>query len=149
MRTNTKKPRTARKIKSIIERHRLTDLALAANRPWHTWFRPSNQGQSSRIDLILASSTHDNLQVHTTLLTFDHVFLEATFNVVRTTGKRAMKDFILGSEEYLIQAQEIYEEHMEQFQRDEEAYQPDDLLPAEDVNPTTHTPDNSISAVVK
>ena len=141
MRTNTKKPRTARKIKSIIERHNLTDLALAANRPWHTWFRPSNQGQSSRIDLILASSTHDNLQVHTTLLTFDHVFLEATFNVVRTTGKRAMKDFILGSEEYLIQAQEIYEEHMEQFQRDEEAYQPDDLLPAEDVNPTTHTPD--------
>ena len=92
--TNTAKPRTARKLTDIVNSHNLTDLALAANRPWHTWFRPSNQGQSSRIDLILKSMTCTSPRVNTTLLTFDHVLLEASFNIAPADRTTTMRDYV-------------------------------------------------------
>ena len=121
--TNTAKPRTARKLTDIMSNHNLTDLALAANRPWHTWFRPSNQGQSSRIDLILTSMTCTPPRVNTTLLTFDHVFLEASFNVAPADRTTTMRDYILGSDEYLIKSQEMIEEHMGRCRREAEEEQ--------------------------
>jgi len=126
--TNTAKPRTARKLTDIVNRHNLTDLALAANRPWHTWFRPSNQGQSSRIDLILTSMTCTSPRVNTTLLTFDHVLLEASFNIAPADRTTTMRDYILGSDEYLIKSQEMIEEHMGRCRREaeEEHQHPDE-----------------------
>ena len=106
------KPRTAHMLRTIMEDNQLTDLALAANNTNHTWFRHSNQGHSSRIDLILTSMTVRNLKVNSTLLFLDHVYLEATFGNIRIKQKRAMKDFILGSDEYLIRAQDIIEAHL-------------------------------------
>jgi len=112
---HTRKPRTARTLLGMMDNHNLTDLALAANRADHTWFRNNNQGQSSRIDLILTSMMTDNLKVNSSLLFLDHTYLEATFGQPRCKRTQAMKDFILGSEEYLIRSQEIIQEHIEQY----------------------------------
>ena len=90
----------------MMEDHDLIDLAQAANKPWHTWFRQSNQGQSSRIDLILTSMAVGDLRVNTTLHFLDHAFLEATFGQTRCKRTFAMKDFILGSDEFLIKSHE-------------------------------------------
>ncbi len=47
------------------------------------------------------------MDLNTKLTTFDHVFLEATFGQKATPREMAMKDYILGSEEYIITSMEI------------------------------------------
>lgn len=54
-RAHSAKPQAARQLMTMIEDFHLTDLALAARKPWHTWYRPSATGQSSRIDRILTN----------------------------------------------------------------------------------------------
>jgi len=112
------KPRTARLLRTMMEDHDLIDLAQAANKPWHTWFRQSNQGQSSRIDLILTSMAVGDLRVNTTLHFLDHAFLEATFGQTRCKRTFAMKDFILGSDEFLIKSHEYIDNCLERHAHD-------------------------------
>jgi len=117
------KPRTTAALQQLIDNHHLTDLASAANKAWHTWFRQSNQGQSSRIDLIFTNLTYDNLKFKSLFHFLDHSYLEATFGPVPTKKKHAMKDFILGSDEYLIRAHDLIQEHVNSYptkEQDEE-----------------------------
>jgi exonuclease III len=106
------KPQSARILSNIMEEFSLTDLALAANKPWHTWFRPSNQGQSSRIDLILTSINTTAPRVDHIFTFMDHVYLEANFHPADTFKQTAMKDFIIGSDEFLIKAQDLIEQQI-------------------------------------
>ncbi len=95
-----------------MEDHNLTDLAFQTNRTSHTWYRQGRLAQSSRIDYILTSIPTQGLDLQTTrtntqLTTFDHVFLEATFGQKITPREMSMKDYILGSEEYIITSMEL------------------------------------------
>ena len=121
-------------LRDIIEEHHLTDLALAKNRPWHTWFKPSNHDQSSRIYLIPTSMTCMAPRANTILLTFDHVYLEVVFTVDAIDHTRAMKDFILGSEEYLITSQGKIEVYLDRYQKKEHPDQTDNLQADIDVH---------------
>jgi len=112
------KPRTARLLRTMMEDHDLHDLAQTANKPWHTWFRKDNSGQSSRIDLILTSMTVGDLQVNSILHFLDHAFLTATFGQPRVTKTYAMKDYILGSDEFLINAHEYIDSILTQHDQD-------------------------------
>ena len=57
----------------------------------------------------------DNLKFDTTFTTFDHVHLTTTFGQLRPKVEPSMKDHILGSDEYLIQAQDIILHHLERY----------------------------------
>jgi len=156
------KPRTRRALRNIIDDHNLTDLAMAANRPWHTWFRQGDQGQSSRIDLILTSMTVTNPKVTTTLLFLDHVYLEASFGPARSPGVRAMKDYILGCDEFLLRSHDIIDEHVAQYatsplqghSEQEEADAPSpqeavDLLREFNIPETGHTALHSFNTLIQ
>ena len=112
---HTAKPRSARTLLTLMEDFNLTDMALASNRPWHTWFRHGTRAHSSRIDLILTSIPPQSPKTSNILHFLDHTFLEATFNVVETQKTYAMKDFILGSDEYLIKSQDIIEDFISKY----------------------------------
>jgi len=107
-----RKGRTSGKLHMLMERHDLQDLAAAANKLTRTWYR-RNSEQSSRIDMIFSSIPMDNLRFETTFTTFDHVHLAASFGQRPTKAEPAMKDYILGSDEYLIQAEEIISYHLD------------------------------------
>jgi hypothetical protein len=98
----------------LMDRHDLQDLAAAANKPTRTWYR-RNSEQSSRIDMIFSSIPRDNLQFKTTFTTFDHVHLAASFGQQPSKAEPAMKDYILGSDEFLIQAEEIISYHLNKY----------------------------------
>ncbi len=95
-----------------MERHDLQYLAAAANKLTRTWYR-RNSDQSSRIDMFFSSIPMDNLQFETAFTTFDHVHLTASFGQRPTKAEPAMKDYILGSDEYLIQVEEIISYHLD------------------------------------
>jgi len=59
------------------------------------------------------------------LLTFDHVYLEVVSTVDAIDCTRAMKDFILGSEEYLITSQGKIEVYLDRYQKKEQPDQTD------------------------
>jgi hypothetical protein len=42
----------------------------------------------------------------TTFSMFDHTYLEATLNVTKQSKQKTMKDFILGTDEYIISSQD-------------------------------------------
>jgi hypothetical protein len=100
-----RKTRTLGKLHLLLEHPNLTDLAIAANKQSHTWYQ-RNSNQSSRIDMILFSIPMNNLRFDTTYTTFDHLFIKATFGQIRPKVEPTMKDHILGTDEYLIRAQE-------------------------------------------
>jgi hypothetical protein len=107
-----RKARTSGKLHMLMERHDLQDLAAAANKLTRTWYR-RNSDQSSRIDMFISSIPLDNLQFETTFTIFDHVHLTASFGQRPTEAEPAMKDYILGSDEYLIQDEEIISYHLD------------------------------------
>ena len=111
-RAHSTKPQAARQLLTMIEDLQLTDLALAARKPWHTWYRSSAAGQSSRIDRVLTNLDTTTVQVRPLFTIFDHVYLEASFQLERTQRKAAMQDHILGSDEFLMSAYDIMEQHM-------------------------------------
>jgi len=125
-----RKTRTTGKLHTLLEQHNLTDLASAANKHSHTWYR-RNSDQSSRIDMIFSSIPMNNLRVETTFTTFDHLFVKATFGQVRPRVEPTMKDHILGSDEYLIRAQDTILQHLERFGSGP-------LQPIEDNQPEDH-----------
>ncbi len=65
--------------------------------------------------MIFSSIPMNNLRVETTFTTFDHLFVNATFGQVRPRVEPTMKDHILGSDEYLIRAQDTILQHLEIF----------------------------------
>ncbi len=65
--------------------------------------------------MIFSSIPIDNLRFKTTFTTFDHLFVNATFGQVRPRVEPTMKDHILGSNEYLIRAQDAILQHQERF----------------------------------
>jgi len=97
-----------------MEDHSLVDLAYQQNKVEHTWFRTGREYQSSRIDYILTSIPTTGLdlmstRVDTLLATFDHTFLTSTFGQKINKRTQGMKDYILASEEYIIEsAEEIF-----------------------------------------
>ncbi len=129
-----RKTRTTGKLHLLLEQHDLTDLATAANKHSHTWNR-RNSDQSSRIDMIFSSIPMNNLRFETTFTTFDHLFINATFGQVHPRVEPTMKDHILGSDEYLIRAQDTILQHLERFGNGP-------LQPLEDIEPG-HEPDES------
>ena len=114
-RAHSAKPQAARQLLTMMEDLHLTDLALAGRKPWHTWFRSSSAGQSSRIDRILTNLDSSKVRVNLTFTIFDHVYLETNFMIEKGRRKTAMQDHILGSDEYLIRALEIMEQHMSDY----------------------------------
>jgi exonuclease III len=110
------KPLTSELMKEIIEEHQLVDIGLKANNTQHTWFRKDSSGQSSRLDYIFSSIPTCLAKIMSTFTIFDHTYLEATLNPSRIVKQMTMKDFILGSDEYLIQSQELLASLVSPFQ---------------------------------
>lgn len=107
----TQKKQTMRTLQHLLEAHHLTDLGLQEKEPRRTWYRRGSQYQSSRIDYLLTSIPTTGLEflkerVRNYLTIFDHTFLTARFGQKIERKMPAMKDYILGSEEFLIRAEE-------------------------------------------
>ena len=118
------KPRTTATLNRIIEKFQLEDLAVQTNMDKeHTWHRRGHSNQSSRIDYIFTNIPHQGAQMQQTTLTtvhtvFDHVWVQVTFGPAIEKKPPTMKDFILGSEEYIIKSTEYLEEIVTQYGRD-------------------------------
>ena len=97
-----------------MENHQLIDTATAANDTVHTWYRKGNQ-QSSRLDMILTSIPMDNLRFKATLTIFDHANVSATFGQLPSRTTPIMKDFILGTDEYLIRSEDTIQAFLDRF----------------------------------
>jgi hypothetical protein len=101
-----KKPLTTALLQTLIQDHHLTDIGAQLNNKSHTWFRRDSSGQSSRIDYLLSSIPMGSAHYRTTFSIFEHTYLEATLNVVKQFKPKTMKDFILGTDEYIIRSQD-------------------------------------------
>jgi hypothetical protein len=142
------KPNTVQALLTLMEDHHLVDLGAQTGCLDHTWHRKDSSGHSSRLDLILT-----NIPMKKGLCTlqqtiFDHAFLHGTMNFEKKQTTHAMKDFILGSEEFLIRSQEMVETLFQQLGklinpeqegvvtqgdgRDEGVTSPDDLYTFDD-----------------
>ncbi len=103
------KPNTVQSLLTLMEDHQLIDLGAQTGCLDHTWHRKDSSGHSSRNDLILTNipmrKGHFTLQQ----TIFDHAFLYSTINFDKKQITHAMKDFVLGSEEFLIRSQEMVE----------------------------------------
>jgi phospholipid N-methyltransferase len=104
----THKPLTSSLLKEILLDHQLVDVGQKARNTQHTWYRKDSSGQSSRLDYIFSSIPLRQAKLSSTLSIFDHVYLEATLNPSRQAKQMTMKDFILGSDEFIIQSHELY-----------------------------------------
>ena len=100
------KVRTSGQLESIIHDHDLFDLAEVTGKLQHTWHRRGSLAQSSRIDYILSSIPNEQIKFSTSHTIFDHVMLHAQIGIFRPEMQQTMKDFILGSEEFIIRATE-------------------------------------------
>ena len=103
---------TSAALHSMIDRHHLIDLARKSNKLEHTWFKKGIVSQSSRIDLILTSVSVTSLTMKNLHTTFDHTFLSATLSPAKTTHIPPMKDYIIGSDEFLTRAINEMQEHV-------------------------------------
>jgi hypothetical protein len=101
-----KKPLTTALLQTIIQDYHLVDIGAQLNNRSHTWFRRDASGQSSRIDYLLSSIPMGSATFKTTFSIFDHTYLEATLNIVKQFKQMTMKDFILGTDEYIIRSQD-------------------------------------------
>ena len=100
------KPRTTARLLALMDKHHLLDAASTVNDTRHTWHR-KNMTQSSRLDMILTNIPMDNLRYSSTISIFDHSWLTATFGQLPSKHTPTMKDYILGTDEYLIHTQEL------------------------------------------
>ena len=91
----------------------LQDLGQLTNKTEHTWKRRGAATQTSRIDYILTSADPTHAQ-YTTLRNWhthlDHCMLAASIGLNKQQKMHSMKDFILGSEEFIISLGEIIEQ---------------------------------------
>ncbi len=104
------KPNTVQALHTLIEDHQLVDLGANVGCLTHTWHRRDSSGQSSRIDLILTNIPMQRRRYKLTQTIFDHAFVHGTINLDRRQITSAMKDFVSGSEEFIIRSYERIEE---------------------------------------
>jgi hypothetical protein len=107
------KKRTTALLEELIAEHHLIDLAAHLNRRQHTWFRRNNNQISSRLDLILTNLPLIQPKYHISMTIFDHAWVQASFGQRRAETTPTMKDYILGSEEFLIKFYELLETKLE------------------------------------
>ena len=98
------KIRTSECLNALITDHALIDLAERTGKLQHTWHRRGPAAQTSRIDLVLTNIPNENVQYSTSHTIFDHVLLQARIGISPVCQHRNMKDFILGSDEFIITA---------------------------------------------
>ena len=96
------KRRTSEYLQEIIQNLHLVDLASRAKKMQHTWFRRNDNTQSSRLDMILTNLPITELNYKTTITIFDHALVQASFGQKRQKTQPTMKDYILGSDEFLL-----------------------------------------------
>jgi hypothetical protein len=106
------KKRTTAFLEEFIEEQHLTDVAAQANKKQHTWFRRNNNQISSRLDLILTNLPITQPKYSISMTVFDHAWVQASFGQKREATTSTMKDYILGSEEFLISFYELLENRL-------------------------------------
>jgi hypothetical protein len=95
---------TSAALHSLIDRHHLIDLARKSNKLEHTWFKTGIISKSSRIAMILTSIPVTSLRMSLLHTIFDHTFLSVNLSPAKTVHIPPMKDFIIGSIEFLTRA---------------------------------------------
>jgi phospholipid N-methyltransferase len=142
---NTHKPLTSALLHDIIMDYQLVDIGQKVRNTQHTWFRKDSSGQSSRLDYVFSSVPMRQAKLTSTFSVFDHVYLEAILNPSRQVKQMTMKDFILGSDEYLIQSHELLSSLLHPYQVAQAAHQlPDDTPPPPDALTGTEKLDNHV-----
>jgi hypothetical protein len=80
-------------------------------------FRKDVSSQSSHTDYIFSSLSQGSKTTYFTPFTiFDHIILKDTINISRQHKEPAMKDFILGSDKYIICSQDMLTDLLAPFQ---------------------------------
>jgi exonuclease III len=110
------KKNTSNLLNKMIEDLHLIDLASRARDTQHTWFRRNNNTVSSRLDLILTNLSISNLKYSAKTTIFDHAWVQATFGQKKEHTNPTMKDYILGSEEFLIRYYDLLEAEIQTCQ---------------------------------
>ncbi len=103
------KKNTSNLLNKMIEDFHLVDLASRAQNNQHTWIRRNNNTVSSRLDLILTNLPISNLKYSVKPTIFDHAWVQAAFGQKKEHVNPTMKDYILGSEEFLIRYYDLLE----------------------------------------
>ncbi len=106
------KKRTTELLKEIIAENHLIDMASYTNKKQHTWYRRNNNKISSRLDLILTNLPIVRPKYSITVTIFDHTWVQASFGQAKQAAAPSMKDFVLGSDEFLIGFYEILEQRL-------------------------------------
>ncbi len=113
------KPRTTAVLNDMIDTLGLQDLGQLTNKVEHTWKRRGAATQTSRIDYILTTADPTHVQC-TTLKNWhthlDHCMLAANIGLNKQQRTCSMKDFTLGSEEFILNLGEIIEQIREKNQ---------------------------------
>jgi exonuclease III len=104
---------TSAALHSMMDWHYLIDLANKSYKLEHTWFKKGIISQSSRIDMILTSVPVTSLKMDNFHTNFDHTFLSVTLSPMKSTHIPPMKDFIIGSDEFLVRAIDKMQEHID------------------------------------
>jgi exonuclease III len=110
------KKNTSNLLNKMVEDLHLVDLASRARNTQHTWFRRNNNTVSSRLDLILTNLPISNLKYSVKSTIFDHAWVQATFGQKREHTNPTMRDYILGSEEFLIRYYDLLEIELQSCQ---------------------------------
>jgi exonuclease III len=106
------KKRTTELLLEIIAENHLIDMATLMNKKQHTWYRRNNNKISSRLDLILTNLPIVRPRYSISITIFDHTWVQASFGQAKQATTPSMKDFVLGSEEFLIGFYELLEQRL-------------------------------------
>jgi hypothetical protein len=106
------KKRTTELLLEIIAENHLIDMASLTNKKQHTWYRRNNNKISSRLDLILTNLPIVRPRYSISITRFDHAWVQASFGQTKQTAAPSMKDFVLGTEEFLIGFYELLEQRL-------------------------------------
>ncbi len=102
---------------ALIDRHNLIDMAIKGNKREHTWFQRGINALSSRLDMILTNIPTSSVTIQNAHTIFDHVHLTCIMSQVKSNKIPPMKDYIIGSDEYLIRAIDDIQTLIEQTSR--------------------------------
>jgi hypothetical protein len=90
-------PLTAELLHTILIDNCLVDIRMKTNNRTHTYYRKDNWATHQGLTTSLATSTHSII-----FSIFDHSYVEETPNKSLQHRLMTIKDFILGSDEFLI-----------------------------------------------
>jgi hypothetical protein len=106
------KKRTTELLKEIIAENHLIDMASHTNKKQHTRYRRNNNKISSRLNLILTNLPIVRPKYSISITIFYHAWVQASFGQAKQAAVSSMKDFVLGSDEFLIGFYEILEQRL-------------------------------------